>query len=111
MVARLGRTVGEEFESDFILSPQSGSLCIDPRLELAALRKMKSVEERPLVVADRRCPLTGAHCGVELPDVSDDQFRIQPKLAPCGEDEIAADCVPDRVDRLVKRVPRTLGGA
>src|SRR5688500_12423367 len=109
MIARVGRKLGEGFESGFILPAQSCSFLFDPRLELAALGKMKSVQERPLVVTDCRCPVTGAKRCVKLPDVSDDQFRIQPKLAPRGENEIAAEGVPDRVDRLVERVPRTLG--
>src|SRR2546422_2493767 len=65
---------------------------------------MKSVQERPLIVADRRCPLTGPNRLLELPYVNPDQFRIEPELSCCREYEIAAQGVSDRIDRLIERV-------
>src|SRR6266550_8561409 len=65
---------------------------------------MKSVQERPLIVADRRCPLTGPNRLLELPYVNPHQFRIEPQLSSCREDDIAAQRMPDRVDRLIERV-------
>jgi hypothetical protein len=76
VVASLGRKVGQEFDSSLILQSQSRSLCVYPRLKLAAVGKIKSVQERPLVMADRRGPLTGANRFLELPYVGVDEFRI-----------------------------------
>src|SRR5437660_12194463 len=65
---------------------------------------MKSVEERPLIVADRRGPLTRANRLLELPDVDPNQVRIEPELSPGREDDIAAQRMSDRVNRLIERV-------
>src|SRR5436190_1813831 len=104
MVACFARKVGKEFESVVILESQSRSLCVYPRLELAAICKVKAVQERPLVMADRRCPLTGAHRLLELPYVDPHQIWIEPELSCCREYEIAAQGVSDRIDRLIERV-------
>src|SRR5438046_4508135 len=72
---------------------------------------MKSVQERPLIVADRRCPLTGPNRLLELPYVNPHQFRIEPQLSSCREDDIAAQRMSDRVDRLIERVLCTRAGA
>src|SRR5436309_11255294 len=100
MVASFCRNVGNAFDSFLILESQSRSVCVYPRLELAAIGKMKSVQERPLIVADRRCPLTGPNRLLELPYVNPHQFRIEPRLSSCREDDIACQRMPDRVDRL-----------
>jgi hypothetical protein len=76
MVACLLRKVGKEFNGGLILQLQLRSLRVDPRLELAAVGKMKSIHERPLVVANRRGPLIGANRFLELPYVCLDEFRI-----------------------------------
>src|SRR5947208_10874494 len=65
---------------------------------------MKSVQGRPLIVADRRCPLTGPNRLLELPYVNPHQFRIEPQLSSCREDDITAQRMSDRVDRLIERV-------
>src|SRR5712664_943966 len=104
MVAGFGREAGKEFESLLILESQSGSVCVYPRLELVAVCKMKSIQQRPLVMADRRCPLAGAHRLLELPYVNSNQFWIEPELSCCREYEIAAEGVSDRIDGLIERV-------
>src|SRR5204863_4669435 len=104
MVASFCRSVGKAFDSFLILESRSRSVCVYPRLELAAIGKMKSVQERPLIVADRRCPLTGAHRLLELPYVNSNQFWIEPELSCCREYEIAAQGVSDRIDGLIERV-------
>src|SRR6266699_2868993 len=72
---------------------------------------MKSVQERPLIVADRRCPLTGPNRLLELPYVNPHQFWIEPQLSSCREDDIAAQRMSDRVDRLIERVLCPRAGA
>src|SRR5436309_7391086 len=111
MVACFGRKVGKEFDSLLILNSQSRSVCVYPRLELVAVCKMKSVQERPLIVADRRCPLTGPNRLLELPYVNPHQFRIEPQLSSGHEDDIAAQRMSDRVDRLIERVLCPRAGA
>src|SRR2546425_1756171 len=66
---------------------------------------MNPVQERPLVMADRRCPLAGANRLLELPYVNSNQFWIEPELSCCREYEIAAEGVSDRINRLIERVP------
>src|SRR5205814_661619 len=75
-----------------------------PRLEFATVCKVNSVQERPLIVADGRCSLTGANRLLELPYVNPNQFRIEVQLSSCRENEIAAQRMSDRVDRLIERV-------
>ena len=104
MVAGFGREAGKEFDSLLILKSQSRSVGVYPRVELVAICKMKAIQERPLIVADRRCPLTGAHRLLELPKVNLNQFWIEPELSCCREYEIAAQGVSDRIDRLIERV-------
>src|SRR3989449_1509298 len=104
MVACFGRKVGKGFESLLIIESQSRSVCVYPRLELVAICKMESVQERPLIVADRRCPLTGANRLLELPYVDPNQVRIEPELSSCREYEIASQRMSDRVDRLIECV-------
>src|SRR5882672_7367374 len=65
---------------------------------------MKSVQERPLIVADRRCPLTGPNRLLELPYVNPHQVRIEPQLSSCRDYDIASERMSDRVDRLIERV-------
>src|SRR2546425_11600150 len=65
---------------------------------------MKSVQERPLIVADRRCPLAGANRLLEFPYVNPHQFRIEPQLSSCRKYEIASQRMSDRVDRLIECV-------
>src|SRR5438876_8226681 len=72
---------------------------------------MKSVQGRPLIVADRRCPLTGPNRLLELPYVNPHQFRIEPQLSSCREYDIACQRMPDRVDRLIERVLCSCCGA
>src|SRR5256886_199591 len=72
---------------------------------------MKSVQERPLIVADRRCPLTGPNRLLELPDVNPNQVRIEPELSSCREYDIASERMSDRVDRLIERVLCPRAGA
>src|SRR6266566_7199270 len=72
---------------------------------------MKSVQERPLIVADRHGPLTGAHRLLELPDVNPNQVRIEPELSSCREYDSASERMPDRVDRLIERVLCPRAGA
>ena len=90
MVACLRRTVGKDFDDLLILESQSRSVCVYPRLELAAICKMKSFQERPLIVADRRCPLTGANRLLELPDVNPNLVRIEVELSSCRDYDIAS---------------------
>src|SRR5436853_3174805 len=104
MVACFGRKVGKGFESLLIIESQSRSVCVYPRLELTAICKMESVQERPFRVADRRCPLTGANRLLELPCVDPNQVRIEPELSSCRDYDIASQRMPDRVDRLIERV-------
>src|SRR5437899_8578498 len=104
MVACLRRILGKDLDGVLILESQSRSVCVYPRLELVAICKMKSVQERPLIVADRRCPLAGAHRLLEVPYVNPYQFWIEPELSCCREDESASQRMPDRVDRLIERV-------
>src|SRR6266849_955751 len=111
MVACLRRMLGKEFDGFLVLKSQSRSVCVYPRLELVAACKMKSVQERPLIVADRHCPLTGANRLLELPYVNPYQFRIEPQLSSCREDEIAAQRMSERVDRLIERVLCSRAGA
>src|SRR5258705_13013306 len=72
---------------------------------------MKSVEERPLIVPHRRCPLTGPNPLLELPYVNPHQRRIEPQLSSCREDDIAAQRMSDRVHRLIERVLCARAGA
>src|SRR5882672_12419860 len=72
---------------------------------------MKSVQERPRIMADRRCPLTGPNRLLELPDVNPHQVRIEPELSSCREYDIASQCMSDRVDRLIERVLCPRAGA
>src|SRR5258705_3955298 len=72
---------------------------------------MKSVQERPLIVADRRCPLTGPNRLLELPNVNLNQVRIEPELPSCRDYDIASQRMPDRVDRLIERVLCPCAGA
>src|SRR5213594_4603979 len=72
---------------------------------------MKSVQEWPRIVADRRCPLTGPNRLLELPYVNPHQFRIEPQLSSGHEDGIAAQRMSDRVDRLIERVLCPRAGA
>src|SRR5213078_1748341 len=104
MVACFGRKVGKAFETLLILKSQSRSVCVYPRLELVAVCKMKSVQKRPLIVADRHGPLPRANRLLELPYVNSNQFWIEPELSCCREYEIAAQGVSDRIDRLIERV-------
>src|SRR6267378_7302238 len=111
MVACFGRKVGKEFDSLLILKSQSRSVCVYPRLELVAICKMKSVQERPLVVADRNGPLTGVNRLLELPDVDPNELRIEPELSCCREDGIASQRTSNRVYRLIERVLGPRAGA
>src|SRR6185295_19250544 len=104
MVACFGCKVGKKFDRLLILQSQLRSVCVYPRLELVAVCKMKSVQERPLIVADRRCPLTGANRLLELPDVDPNQVRIEPELSSCRDYDIASQRMSDCVDRLIERV-------
>src|SRR5256886_11275017 len=104
MVACFGRKVGKAFETLLILKSQSRSVCLYPRLELVTVCKMKSVQERPLIVTDRHGPLIRANRLLELPDVNLNQFWIEPELPSCREYDIACQRMPDRVDRLIERV-------
>src|SRR5438105_9093 len=65
---------------------------------------MKSVQERPLIVADRRGPLPSANRLLELPYVDPNQVRIESELSSCRKYEIASQRMSDRVDRLIERV-------
>src|SRR6266704_602954 len=65
---------------------------------------MKSVQERPLIVADRRGPLPSANRLLELPYVDPNQVRIEPELSSCRDYDIASERMSDRVDRLIERV-------
>src|SRR3989449_798181 len=98
MVACFGRKVGKEFDSLLILKSQPRSVCVYPRLELVAVCKMKSVQERPLVMADRHGPLTRANRLLELPYVDPNQVRIESELSSCRKYEIASQRMSDRVD-------------
>src|SRR5258705_579191 len=72
---------------------------------------MKSVQERPLIVADRHGPLTRANRLLELPNVNLNQVRIEPELPSCRDYDIASQRMPDRVDRLIERVLCPCAGA
>src|SRR5439155_16857344 len=111
MVACLRRTVGKECDRLLILQAQPRSVCVYPRLELVAVCKMKAVQERPLVMADRRCPLAGANRLLERPDVNPNQVRIEPELSSCREYDSASERMSDRVDRLIERVLCPRAGA
>src|SRR5438874_13308971 len=104
MVACLSRKGGKRFDGVLIPKSESRSVSVYPRLELAAVCKMKSVKERALIVADCRCPLTGANRLLELPHVNLNQVRIEPELSSCREYDVAAKRVSNRVDRLIERV-------
>ena len=65
---------------------------------------MEPVQERPFVIVSRRCPLTGANRFVEIPGVNLDQIRVEPKLSPCRENEIASESVADCIYRLLERM-------
>src|SRR5207249_7852511 len=103
MVACFGRKVGKEFESLLILKSESRSVCLYPRLQLVAVCKMKSVQERPLIVADRHGPLTRANRLLELPNVNLNEFWIEPEFSSYRDYDIASQRMPDRVDRLIER--------
>src|SRR5438105_8619333 len=49
VVAGLGRGIGKEFDCSLILAAKSSPLAVNPRLELATVGEMKSVEQRPFV--------------------------------------------------------------
>ncbi len=70
MVAGIRRSVGKRFDSSLILQSQPRSLRIYPRLELAAVGKMKSFEQRSLVKAGCRREVLGANCFLEIPEIS-----------------------------------------
>src|SRR6266550_9582468 len=106
MVACLGRGVGKEFDCSLILASKSSPLAVYPGLELATVGEVKSLEKRPFVALDRRCPLTSANRFLELPGVDLDQFRIEPELSSRRKNEIAAEGVSDCVHRLVERMLR-----
>src|SRR2546430_11217659 len=72
---------------------------------------MQPVQERPLIVADRRGPLTGTNRLLELPCVNPNQVRIEPELSSCRDDDIASQRMPDRVGRLIERVLCPCAGA
>ena len=55
--------------------------------------------------------MTRANRILEFPEVDLDQVRIEPKLSPPRENEIAAEGVSDCVDRLVERMPGKRGRA
>src|SRR5437899_12560888 len=65
---------------------------------------MNTVQERPLIVADRRGPLPSVNRLRELPYVDPNQVRIESKLSSCRTYEIASQRMSDRVDRLIERV-------
>src|SRR5207253_7040308 len=88
MVACLRRILGKDLDGVLILESQSRPVCVYPRLELVAVCKMKSVQERPLIVADRHGPLTRANRLLELPDVNPNQVRIEPELSSCRDYDI-----------------------
>src|SRR5947208_1130971 len=111
MVASFCREVGKAFDSLLILESQSRPVCVYPRLELVAVCKMNPVQERPLVEADRRCPLSRAHRLLELPYVNLNQFRIEPELSCCREYQIASQRLSDPVHRLIERVVCPRAGA
>src|SRR5205823_1662573 len=111
MVACFGRKVGKAFETLLILKSQSRSVCVYPRLELVAVCKMKSVQKRPLIVADRHGPLPRANRLLELPDVNPNLVRIEPDLSSCRDYDIASQRMSDRVDRLIERVLCPRAGA
>src|SRR4029077_8525969 len=72
---------------------------------------MKSVQERPLIVADRYGPLTRANRLLELPDVNQNQVRIKPELSSGRKYDIASQRMSDCVDRLIERVLCPRAGA
>src|SRR5437016_1926064 len=104
MVECLGRMVGKEFDRLLILESKPSSVCLYPRVELMAVCKVKSVQERSLIVADCRRPLTGATRLLELPDVDPNHVRLEPELSSCRDYDIASERMSDRVDRLIERV-------
>src|SRR5258705_13516667 len=104
MVACFARNGGGGWESRRILGSQVRAGFLYPRLELVATAKMESVQERPLIVVDRRCPLTGPNRLLELPYIDPHQVRIEPQLSTYREDDIAGQRMSDRVDRLIERV-------
>src|SRR4029077_6632440 len=85
---------------------QPSALRVYPRLGFTSVGKVKSVEQRSLVAFDRRGPLTRANRFLEFPGRNLDQIRIEPELSSHRENEIAAEGVSDRVDRLVERMVR-----
>src|SRR3954471_19884690 len=103
MVSRLRRTIGQKLDGGLIVEQDPGTLRVYPGFEIAALAEMKSVEERPLVKGDRIGPLSRANRVVELPDIGADALRIEPDLLSSRDDDIAAECAPDGVDRLIER--------
>src|SRR5256885_343279 len=111
MVACLGRKVGERLDGFLILESQSRPMCVYPRFELVAVCKMQSIQERPFVVVDCRCPLTGENRLLELPYVDPHQIRIEPELSACREYEIVSQRMSNRVDRLIERVLCPRAGA
>src|SRR5207237_8235811 len=94
-----------------ILAAKSSPLAVYPRLELTTVGEVKSVEQRPFVTLDRRCPLTGANRFLELPGIDLDRVGVEPELSSGRDNEIAAEGVADCVDRLVEGMPRQRGGA
>src|SRR4029077_5085397 len=111
MIACFGRKAGKEFESLLTLESQPRSVCVYPRLELVAVCKMKSVQERALVMGDRCVPVTGANRLLELQDVNPNLVRIEPELSSCRDYDIASEPMSDRVDRLIERVLCPRAGA
>src|SRR5207302_8642061 len=104
MVACLRRTVGKAFDGALILESQPRSVCVYPRLELVAVCKMKAVQERPLVMADRRCPLAGANRLLERPHVNPNQVRPEPEPPSRRESDSASERMSDRADRPIDPV-------
>ena len=94
-----------------IVCEQPASVGVYPRLELAALGKMKSVEKGAVIKANRRRPLPGTDRFLELPKINRDPIWIEPQLASRREEDIASESVADRVDSLIQRVPCQRGRA
>src|SRR4051812_39815264 len=111
MVSRLRRAIGQELDGGLIVEQDPSTLRVYPGFEIAALAEMKSVEERPPIEGDRIGPLSPANRVVEFPDIGADELRIQSDLLSGRDDDVAAECAPDGVDRLVERVSRARGGA
>jgi hypothetical protein len=76
MVACLGSSAGKETDCRLIFRSKSSALAVYPRLELATVGEMESVEKRAFVVLDRGGPLTRANRFLEFPGVNLDQVRI-----------------------------------